>query len=70
MAYSTNISFHGVSRIEIGSVDTFDRLGQNWQAVTVTLYAANGEILDSVQFHSEYGETLTVEHEAAEAEAA
>jgi hypothetical protein len=64
MAYHQSVSFHGVSKIEVGKIATHERRSdKSWQAVTLWLYDADGKLQDSITFHSDDGATLTVVHD-------
>lgn len=54
--YHANVSFHGVSKIEIGEVSQHKYTdGRTWQAVTIYIYDDEGRVVDSIAFHTDEG---------------
>jgi len=52
MKYHANVSFHGVTKIELGPLTQHSRgNGENWQALTMYLYN-DRDIVDSITFFS------------------
>jgi hypothetical protein len=63
MSISTNLSFHGVSRIEISKESRHTIADRTWRARNITLYTKDNEECVSFQIHSPEDWPLTVELE-------